>query len=94
MHFISTSGMYLQSSVIGTEIHTFDITLSVAFSAYKSMLAFGELDYRIPTSYEMNLTLVPINHSPTVLRIALVSYAANRFYKLSVRYLVLDDAVT
>ena len=74
--------MYLQSSVVGTEIHTYDVTLSVAFSIYKSMLAFNKLDYDIPGSSLMNLTLVPINHSPTVLRIALVSYAANRFMNL------------
>ena len=42
----------------------------------------------------MNLTLNSQNISPTLLRINLVSWAANRFSGLKVRYLIYDAALT
>ena len=84
----------MKSSVVGTEFHNYSVSLSIGFSSYKSVLSFEDLEYDIPSGNLMNLTLLPTNVSPTSLRISLVSYAANRFEKVKVRYMVYNSALT
>ena len=42
----------------------------------------------------MNITIFPVNISPTSLQISLISYAANRFEEIDVRYMVYDSSLT
>ena len=86
---ISNSGL---SS--GTAIHTYSITLSVAFSSYKAMACFSEFDYDIPGNRILNLTVIPINFSSTMLKLELHSLSAYQIDEAKLRYMVYDSALT